>query len=64
MNLINQKVRRSVKGGTSRREQSAVFAPRRATIPVRGSVSTRVKFHNLPIELPPPPAEPPSDHMY
>lgn len=47
-----------------RREQSAAFAPRRATMPVRGSVSTRVKFHNLPIELPPPPGEPPSDHMY
>ncbi len=48
-----------------RREQSAAFAPRRATMPVRGSVSTRVKFRNLPIELPPPPGEPPSDdHMY
>ena len=39
-----------------RREQPAAFAPRRATMPVRGSLSVRPKFHNLPLELPPPPS--------
>ena len=47
-----------------RREQSSAFAPRRATMPVRGSLSTRVQFHNLPIELPPPPGETFHDHIY
>ena len=36
-----------------RREQPAAFAPRRATMPVRGSLSVRPQFHNLPLELPP-----------
>lgn len=36
-----------------RREQPAAFAPRRATMPVRGSLSVRAQFHNVPIELPP-----------
>jgi len=36
-----------------RREQPAAFGPRRATVPVRGSLSVRLKFHNLPLELPP-----------
>lgn len=38
-----------------RREQPNAFAPRRATMPVRGSLAVRPKFHNLPLELPPPP---------
>lgn len=37
-----------------RREQPSAFAPRRATMPVKGSLSTRLQFHNVPIELPPP----------
>ena len=41
-----------------RREQPAAFAPRRATMPVRGSLTVRAKFHNVPIELPPLPSEP------
>ena len=41
-----------------RREQPAAFAPRRATMPVRGSLAVRAKFHNVPIELPPPPTGP------
>ena len=41
-----------------RREQPAAFGPRRATMPVRGSLSVRPKFHNLPLELPPPPNTP------
>ena len=36
-----------------RREQPAAFAPRRATMPVRGSLSVKPQFHNLPLELPP-----------
>ena len=49
-----------------RREQPTAFAPRRATMPVRGSLSIRPKFHNLPLELPPLPGEPVhlSDHSY
>lgn len=41
-----------------RREQPSAFAPRRATLPVRGSLAVRPKFHNLPLELPPPPSCP------
>ena len=41
-----------------RREQPAAFVPRRATMSVRGSLAVRPKFHNLPLELPPPPNEP------
>lgn len=41
-----------------RREQPAAFVPRRATMPVRGSLAVRPKFHNLPLELPPPPSGP------
>ena len=45
-----------------RREQPAAFAPRRATMPVRGSLAVRATFHNLPLELPPPPTGP--VHVY
>ena len=41
-----------------RREQPSAFAPRRATMPVRGSLSVRPTFHNVPLELPPPPNGP------
>lgn len=37
-----------------RREQPSAFAPRHATMPVRGSLSVRPTFHNVPLELPPP----------
>ena len=40
-----------------RREQPAAFAPRRATMTVRGTLSVRAEFHNKPIELPPIPNE-------
>ena len=40
-------------GRVPRREQPAAFAPRRASMPVRGSLSVRPQFHNLPLELPP-----------
>ena len=43
-----------------RREQPGAFVPRRATMPIRGSLAlaVRPKFHNLPLELPPPPTGP------
>ena len=41
-----------------RREQPTAFGARHATMPVRGSLSVRPKFHNLPLELPPPPTSP------
>jgi len=41
-----------------RREQPTAFVPRRATMPVRGSLAVRPKFHNIPLELPPPPNKP------
>ena len=49
-----------------RGEQPAAFAPRRATMPVRGSLSVRLQFHNLPLELPPLPKGPVhiSEHSY
>lgn len=49
-----------------RREQPAAFAPRRASMPVRGSLSLRAQFHNVPVELPPLPFRPVHvfDHNY
>ena len=41
-----------------RREQPAAFAPRRATMPVKGSLTVRAQFHNVPIQLPPLPSDP------
>ena len=42
----------------SRREQPSAFAPQCATMPVRGSLSVRPTFHNVPLELLPPPNGP------
>ena len=39
----------------------------RATMPTTGSLSTRMKYHNVPVELPPPPNSKHSsiiDHSY
>ena len=49
-----------------RREQPLAFAPQRATMPVRGSLSVRPKFHNLHLDLPPLPCGPIHlvDHSY
>lgn len=41
-----------------RREQPAGFGQRRATMPVRGTLAVRPKFHNVALELPPPPTTP------
>ena len=30
-------------------------AGRRVTLPIRGSLSVRAEFHNVPVDLPPPP---------
>lgn len=36
---------------------------RRVSLPVRGSVSLRAEFHNLPVNLPPPPSATSSDRV-
>ena len=41
-----------------RREQPAAFGPRRATMPIRGTLAVRPKFYSVPLELPPPPNGP------
>lgn len=41
-----------------RRELPQAFATRHATLPVHGSLTVRARFHNQPIQLPPPPAGP------
>ena len=43
-------------GRPPRREQPAAFVTRRATMPVRGSLTVRAQFHNIPVELPPLPS--------
>lgn len=49
-----------------RAELLSGMAHGRATLPVAGSRSVRMRFHNLPIEMPPPPDSAPhsSDHTY
>ena len=44
----------------------ASFVSGRATLPVRGTLHTRAIFHNLPVDLPPPPSMPShvADHSY
>ena len=54
-NVSNLKKKRKFQ--TAPHEQPAAFAPRRATMPVRGSLSVRPQFHNLPLELPPIPTQ-------
>ena len=58
--------RQSKESRVPRRESTAVFTSGRATLPFRGTQLTRAKFHNLPVELPPPPSIPVhvSDHSY
>ena len=38
-----------------RSELPGALVPGRATLAVSGSLSTRMKFHNIPVSLPPPP---------
>ena len=48
------------------RELLSTLIGGRATLPVTGSTSVRVQFHNLPVDLPPPPGTQAhvSDHTY
>lgn len=51
------------------RREMIGYTGRRATLPVRGSVSLRAEFHNVPVNLPPPPDASPStmlasEHAY
>lgn len=51
----------------SRKDRVGLLAPGRASMPTSGALSTRMTFHNLPIELPPPPNAPRTatmDHSY
>lgn len=41
-----------------RREQPAIFISGTATLPTRGTQSTRLVYHNKPIDLPPLPNDP------
>ena len=36
---------------------------RRALFPVRGSLSVRAQFHNVPVSLPPPPSVTPAERL-
>ena len=47
-----------------RREQLGLLAPGRVTLPTPGAQSTRTVFHNVPVELPPPPGTVSMDHSY
>ena len=39
----------------SRKDHLGFLAPGRTSMPTTGAISTRMKFHNIPVELPPPP---------
>lgn len=39
-----------------RRERASVFMSGRATMPVRGTQTVRARFHNVPVDVPPPPS--------
>ena len=58
--------KRQSSGRSRRREQPGHLMIGRATLPQPGSRSTRMTFHNLPLELPPPPGTSShiSDHTY
>ena len=47
-----------------RREQPGANVGRRITMATRGSGSLRAIFHNLPVDLPPPPGSCVTDHTY
>lgn len=47
-----------------RREQPGANVGRRVTMAARGSGSIRASFHNVPVDLPPPPGSSRSDHTY
>ena len=51
-----------------RKDRLGLLVSGRATMPVTGSISTRMRYHNVPVELPPPPSHsvslPSIDHTY
>ena len=48
-----------------RKEQLGLLAPGRVTMATSGALSTRTIFHNVPVELPPPPnASVINEHSY
>ena len=49
-----------------RRESTSVFTSGRVSLPVRGTLTTRAQFHNLPVEVPPPRSIPAhiAEHAY
>ena len=46
-----------------RRELLAGSVGRRASFPVRSSLSVRAEFHNTPVDLPPPPNSTPAERL-
>lgn len=46
-----------------RRELLVSNIGRRASIPVRSSLSVRAQFHNVPVNLPPPPNATPAERL-
>ena len=53
---FDQPKKKPKKRRVPRCEQPAAFVPSRATLPVRGSLAVRAQFHDVPLELPPPPS--------
>ena len=47
-----------------RSEQLGTLVSGRASLPVAGARSTRMTFHNIPVELPPPPSSNPHLHEH
>lgn len=63
---FNEPKDKSVSSRVPRRESLSFFTSSRATLPVRGTQLTRAKFHNLQVDLPPPPSMPvnSAEHSY
>lgn len=53
MPSFNEQVQKTKTDRHPRRELMACAVSRRATFAVRGSLSVRAQFHNLPVSLPP-----------
>lgn len=53
---FNEPTERKKPARAPRRELLVPGICRRATLPVRGSLSVRATFHNTPVNLPPPPS--------
>ena len=59
---FDEKTRKTRSQRVRRREQPATLMFGRATVPIPSSRSTRLQFHNLPLELPPIHVE--TEHLY